>query len=405
MWEYVTGVAAWAAESDIVWNCGIAIALVLMLTQAAARLSIEILNYRYDRSKGTKVEKRLRLAELRRQYTIPEPTEINPRYNSEIEAETKTLIGLHRAAKSAKEAYHIAAARCVSAAGFALVALALSITVFNKSATFKGVAAPFDAFALLFSWWQWRIAKVRSRIWVEARTRAEILRQRIPMAILFDLNGAAPAESALGQVNLGAIERNLRPHSGTSVVTYWQKLRADCSDRGLSPSNAWQDFQQYLSTRVIPQLDECISQQSRLKMTNRSREKALSWAFWAAITLALLKMVSQLQSPHIGAVSYIDAILPAKYVAMYLSAGAMSLAALSTTLSALYMGRNDRSLSHRYAAHQRQIEAWLQAQSRGEPDQSFKATDLDAILSFEDIMIDEHIDWMHITLRDIVEPG
>lgn len=84
----------------------------------------------------------------------------------------------------------------------------------------------------------------------------------------------------------------------------------------------------------------------------------------------------------------------------------------SAAITAYYINQNSRSLMHRYNTQQRFIAAWLNAfneswnfarllssQFTGEQKKAIGAE----ILRFEDLMIEELIDWTHITSHDTIE--
>jgi hypothetical protein len=87
-------------------------------------------------------------------------------------------------------------------------------------------------------------------------------------------------------------------------------------------------------------------------------------------------------------------------------------AGLSAAMTAYYINQNSRSLIHRYNTQQRFIIAWLRTFN-----QSWKFGDLPSltmdtaaksamrvqILRFEELMIEELIDWTHITSHDAIE--
>jgi len=85
---------------------------------------------------------------------------------------------------------------------------------------------------------------------------------------------------------------------------------------------------------------------------------------------------------------------------------------ISAAMTAYYINQNSRSLIHRYNTQQRFISNWLDNFN-----ETWKLSDLSSvpldlgakddmrtqILIFEDMMIQELIDWTHITSRDVIE--
>jgi hypothetical protein len=85
---------------------------------------------------------------------------------------------------------------------------------------------------------------------------------------------------------------------------------------------------------------------------------------------------------------------------------------MSAAMTAYYVNQNSRSLIHRYYAQQRFMEAWLDTFNKTWnfarlPSKTFTADEKEAIraeiLRFEDLMIEELIDWTHITSFDKIE--
>lgn len=85
---------------------------------------------------------------------------------------------------------------------------------------------------------------------------------------------------------------------------------------------------------------------------------------------------------------------------------------ISGAMTAYYINQNARSLIHRYNTQQRRIAEWLKNFKKSWNFAKPPSEDLDAeakreirdrILQFEDLMIEEAIDWVHITSQDVIE--
>ena len=92
------------------------------------------------------------------------------------------------------------------------------------------------------------------------------------------------------------------------------------------------------------------------------------------------------------------------------SASLGGITAVSAALSSRYLGRNDRSLLHRYAAQERKIEDWLESFLPKVPGIGTLTAAPVSVLSvgkdllvFEDLMVDELVDWIHVTQHDTIE--
>src|SRR5437016_5550691 len=78
---------------------------------------------------------------------------------------------------------------------------------------------------------------------------------------------------------------------------------------------------------------------------------------------------------------------------------------LSAAATSSLISRNERSLLHSYHAQERRIRKWFEmfAVISGSAD---KKQLVETILSFEDIMLNDLLDFIHITSRDVIEtPG
>ena len=73
--------------------------------------------------------------------------------------------------------------------------------------------------------------------------------------------------------------------------------------------------------------------------------------------------------------------------------------AIATWMTALFVGQNSRSLVHRYLDQLDRIHTWFDAHLNPVP----AALPPEAVLNFEDLMIEELISWVEITTRDRIE--
>jgi hypothetical protein len=85
----------------------------------------------------------------------------------------------------------------------------------------------------------------------------------------------------------------------------------------------------------------------------------------------------------------------------------LTMTILSTAATALYLSRNDRSLFHRYSTQERRIRGWLAEFVKCFQPGAMRPEEIVAVqrelLKFEDLMIDEMIDWVHISSHDTFE--
>jgi hypothetical protein len=367
----------------------------------------------YARANGTEQEQTERTKRLAETYHVPQAPQGSQHYAKWFGFANAEVGRLHKAAKEDQRAYHLAAGRCVASAASSLFVLALSITVLDKNTAFKTFAALYEIMAIGMSWWQWRVAKARSRRWVLSRTRVELLRQWLPLTILFGLQQTGPdadAKTAVAE-QLANIDKTVggTHRIGDAVKVYWDDIQRQCRASGIAASMKPSDLVGYVSLRPLRQLDECKTQQRRLRSVNKGREFWLRVTLKSALGLAVLKFANAfLATQQVEQVTFYDGLLSPKLLSPYLSMGLLTLTASSIVLTALYMGRNDRSLSHRYASHERNLDGWFAVFANdslaASQDRGTQFAEK-ILLLFEDFMIEEHIDWIHITLRDVVEPG
>jgi len=84
---------------------------------------------------------------------------------------------------------------------------------------------------------------------------------------------------------------------------------------------------------------------------------------------------------------------------------------VSSAITSVHLSRTDRSLAHRYFTQERRIRTWLtnfkqfRATGVNVLDVTSYPALINQLLAFENTMIDELIDWIHITSRDTIQLG
>jgi hypothetical protein len=168
------------------------------------------------------------------------------------------------------------------------------------------------------------------------------------------------------------------------------------------------DLYFYLYRRPIRQLAWFRLSRLRLRSSSRLRESAMAALFGISCALALFKaylvvgghVPLDAEAEHAGASS-----------ADFIALGLLLVTTLSTALTSIYLSRNDRSLLHRYATQMRAIEDWLQrvlgrrpgGGSQAALPAAVPASQTQDILEFERLMVDELVDWIHISSHDTLE--
>ena len=153
----------------------------------------------------------------------------------------------------------------------------------------------------------------------------------------------------------------------------------------------------YLRRRVRRQLCWFADLQARLEHIAERRNFILLTLYSISAALAISKLLLFLFSGHSPT---------------YLMAPLFIITGMSAAMTAYYINQNARSLIHRYNTQQRRLTEWLTMFN-----DRWKFTDLPSltfdtatqtevsarILQFEDLMIEELIDWVHITSHDAIE--
>jgi hypothetical protein len=379
---------------------------------------------------------------IARELGIPEVEPSDTPLAPRLERLRQPLQVLHEGANRLQRAYHLRVAGCVLSLALALAALGLGLTFGHDYPSLKRYAAAVDVFALALALHQWWAARVANQDWILARTRTELLRQWTFLRTFLHPAGsdAGPAEAAFAAkadeigahfagsepVGLWAWTWSaLRPgheHPARTlearVQRYWDGTRAECAAMPPGAALAARDIHLYLRRRPVRQLAWFRISRRRLQTSGKLREHWMARLFLIAFGLALAKAVLVVAQPPAGGAAHAAAsggpgILPVATATSLLALLLLGVTTLSTALTSIYLSRNDRSLLHRYIAQERRIEDWLQ--------DSLKTADGDAaagpappglaerfrtaMLGFEDLMIDELVDWIHISAHDALELG
>jgi hypothetical protein len=372
------------------------------------------------------------LRSLAERFGVPEATPIESPMLKAFGAQQASVRKIHKLARDAQEVYRDRITRCVASLWFAITVMAFSVTVLHDAKALKPYVAALDLVALLWVLHQWWFALAANYRWVSLRTKAELLRQESFLNALFDpqsVNSASDADvrQRFGEqekaINESVIAPNPKPFRAwlLSLVRarpesvdplekrlrkYWLRNRERAS-QSADPSTqlATNDLLQYIHARPLRQLHWFRSAQYRLRRSSNARAATLGTLFVLAVLLALAKIAST----HASDAS-LPAVTHASIVSDLLSFAVLGITAISAALSSLYLGRNDRSLLHRYAAQERRIEDWTRSFVSKVPGISTLIASpvsivavSDDLLAFEDLMIDELVDWIHVSQHDTIE--
>ena len=149
--------------------------------------------------------------------------------------------------------------------------------------------------------------------------------------------------------------------------------------------------------RARRQLGWFNDSKARLEHSAERRNIVLLSLYCITAGLAVLKHVLFLNSGHPHAF-----LLPPLLI----------VTGMSAAMTAYYINQNSRSLIHRYNTQQRNISSWLVTFNDRWSFANLPLLNIDPaakndmriqILRFEDLMVEELIDWIHITSYDAIE--
>ncbi len=323
------------------------------------------------------------------------------------------LYRAHRAANAAQTRYHNAVVR--SAGCLALAFSALSLGTFL--AELWPAKAPLDwpSLELVLSWLEvialllvlvlFLHGHLTRRSWIVGRVGTELLRQyQILGMVLPNAISTAPAGDLKAQFDSEAdlVKKCVQDGPIKDIVSrieaFWKIRRATIETQTLTDADLTIDaLLVYLLSRARRQLGWFTNSKERLEHIAERRTIVLVSLYCVAVGVAVLKHVLFLHEDQ----------MPAYLVPPLLIATGMSAA-----MTAYYINQNSRSLIHRYNTQQRIVGRWLvdfegrwnfTALALASINRSTRNDIRAQILLFEDLMIEELIDWVHITSRDAIE--
>jgi hypothetical protein len=383
----------------------IAIVITLAAMQAAVALTGAIRSHDYRRFEDQSGNA---LAEQFPISTIdPSPAEERRRSLSPF------LEKVHLGANRAQTVYHNAVVRSAGCLALAFTALALGTLPpedwpLGLPLTWHSlelVLGWVEVIALLFVLGLFLHGHMNRRPWIRGRIGTELLRQYQLLSIVFpnassttltrDLKAQFDAEADLvaKSVLRGPIKDIVARIEG-----FWKTRRATIESYTLTDSDLTVDaVLVYLQRRARRQLGWFTDSKARLEHIAKRRTIVLVSLYCVAVGLAVLKHVLLLDDGQMRA---------------YLVPPLLITTGMSAAMTAYYINQNSRSLVHRYNTQKRIASRWLAAFKdrltfAALPSATIKPSmknDIRAqILLFEDLMIEEAIDWVHISSHDAIE--
>lgn len=416
----VASLGGWAQPSVVLLVvAGLAVATV---GASYARLDKRWRRLRYRRAKGLRVA-------LDPTAQLPEAVHPTALLQSAQEpgwfaACQSDLNSEDRKAEHLQTRYHSCVARCVVVLSVGVIIMCISVIIFRESSALKKFVTHFDLIATIYALICFAIARVTNKAFVAQRSLIETLRAWMHLALVFPLerslsaNDAYPAEkqnirsrlqrrarhpwwpAARGAVNADAGQPEAAIYR--RVEDCWTNMQADCRSLGLRQPNSALDLGFYLKERPLEQFKYFVAAQWRIHYGQKWREDLILFLYISSVALAILKALNVFKTDfpplwpfELATWVPLDLITTALLAVMVVSA-----AATNSLIS-----RNERSLLHSYHAQERRIRKWFDIFAAASESATEKQL-VETILAFEDIMLNDLLDFIHITSRDVIEvPG
>lgn len=329
---------------------------------------------------------------------------------------SQLFLGIHREAVDAQTTYHASVVRSAACLIVAFCALAVSTTKFNEDGATHLVLVWIEVLSLAFLFFNFRQGRRANEHWIAKRIEAELQRQNQFIGLLFpslaksQLDLTSQFQFAAGQIKAQV----LQDRAGTDVIeridAFWADKRAAIEKATLSDEDiSGEGLLIYLHKRPMRQLGWFTDSKMRLEHNAHARSERLAWLFGAAMVLSLLKLALLLFGDHShaagshGLASILSTVLPPVLLIV---------TGWSAAEAAYYLNQNARSLIHRYDTQLRRMFKWFTALNAALPVSALPAVAMDAstkakartlILEFEDLMVEELNDWIHIAKTDTIE--
>jgi hypothetical protein len=353
---------------------------------------------------------------VEREFPLPPSGSSAPEQRRELFS--PFLVRAHQTANARQTRYYMAVVGSTSCLVLAFLALAFGSLRLEDDRPFLGsVLNWIDITAILLVVCLYYFGRAANNRWIPARTGVEFLRQYQYLTVAFPTAMAPTREIDLrSQFNSETARIGTEVQRGpvadivARITRFYLARRAAIADHELTEADLTGDeILVYLQRRVRRQLVWFTDSKSRLESTAAFREQILPILYWLTFAFAVIKIISFLRP------KWFDILLVpwlGSYWHTYLSSIALIITGASATVTAYYINQNTRSLIHRYFTQQRFIMRWLNDLNErwsfaGLPSRQLTTGEKNAIrseiLRFEDLMIEELIDWTHITSHDSIE--
>jgi hypothetical protein len=381
----------------------IALATTIAAMQAAVVLTGVIRGRDYRRFEDVSKER------LARQFPL---STVNPSIAEERRKSLSPLLNkAHKAANLAQTRYYNAVVRSAGCLVLAFLALAFGTLRPDDFPPWlhwprvELVSNWVEVIAVLVVLILFLYGRMASRPWIVSRTGTELLRQHQFLGVLFPSAFLpAPSDDPKTQFCIEADLIAARVQEGsiadliTRIERFWLMRKTSIENCTLTEAVLTADaLLVYLQKRVRRQLGWFSDSKTRLEHSAERRNIMLLSLYCITAGLAVLKHILFLNSGHSHAF-----LLPPLLI----------VTGMSAAMTAYYVNQNSRSLIHRYNTQQRYITSWLVTFNGRWTLANLPSLIIDPeaknhmrahILQFEDLMIEELIDWIHITTNDSIE--
>jgi hypothetical protein len=389
-------------------SLALAVTVATLLTVAFAARAKRARNYRRFEDKSAPI--------LSEQFALPKivPGSAEARCRSY----SVFVHQAHQGANSVQTKYYVAVVGSAWCLALAFLVLAFdSIHLEDEHPSIAIFLNWIDTIAVIFVLLFYFYGRWASGVWIAARARTEFLRQYQYLDVVFPgAMSAMPTGDPKTQFEREADRVAMEVQDGNvadivaRIENFWAARKRSITGRDLTETDLTGDaLIIYLQRRVRRQLGWFTDSQERLEYVAEQRNVWLPALYGCTAALAVIKLLSSRYAADLDV--YLVPFLGSRWQA-YLLALLLILTGMSASMTAYYINQNSRSLIHRYFTQRRFITVWLNGFNErwnfaSLPSLTIGAAAKDAmraeILRLEDLMIEELIDWTHITGHDAIE--
>ena len=258
-------------------------------------------------------------------------------------------------------------------------------------------------------------ATVANRDWLTRRSKVELLRQYEFLKLMFPatmLKSASPDVTSQFFAESNAIEAALTGKGpdelSASIRSIWTERSTNLSTSTMTLDDIKPDsLHLYLVKRLRRQLGWFLDSLERLRALDERRLTRVKRLYWVVLCLAFTKFGVTLfhTEASSGRVSLGDAILVFQVLVL---PALLILTAWSAVETAHFLSQNSRSLFHRYQSQVNRISHFIDELQYSVDFTTLGSSSVDfdkpkikgIIIEFEHLMIEELIDWVHISSHD-----